>query len=227
MGTQDSAGKIAGCTSRRHKIGLGRALSGSESILVAAALLLGVPSYGAAQQSSSKASSMQPSSTASVKLQQAEELMQQGRLDEANVKVQKELAQQPSSVDGLNLLGIIAATQQDYAGGEAAFQQALQVAPNSIKTHVNLGNVYVVEKKFEPAEKEFRTVLKADPANRDANYNLGVLLMAKGAAAEAIPHFQRVRPRRSGSSTLRRVRSTRPKRSLTASRTATWPEDWM
>ena len=57
-----------------------------------------------------------------------------------------------------------------------------------------MGNVYVAEKKFDLAEKEFRTVLRADPANRDANYDLGVLLMAKGASAEAIPHFQRVRP---------------------------------
>ena len=36
--------------------------------------------------------------------------------------------------------------------------------------------------------------MRLDPANRDANYNLGVLLMARGAAAEAIPHFERVRP---------------------------------
>ncbi len=120
--------------------------------------------------------------------------MQQGQLDAAKAKVQEELSQHPSSVEGYNLLGIIATSQQDYAGGEAAFQQALKVAPNSIKTHVNLGNVYVAEKKFDLAEKEFRTVLRADPANRDANYNLGVLLMAKGASAEAIPHFQRVRP---------------------------------
>jgi tetratricopeptide (TPR) repeat protein len=194
VGTHNSVRRIAGCTSRRHKIGLGRALSGSENILVAAALLLGVPSHAAAQQSSAKASSSQPSSTTSATLQQAEALMQQGRLNEAKVKVQEELSQRPSSVEGYNLLGIIASGQKDYAGGEAAFQQALKVAPNSIKTHVNLGNVYVAEKKFDLAEKEFRTVLRTDPASRDANYNLGVLLMAKGGAAEAIPHFQRVRP---------------------------------
>jgi len=36
--------------------------------------------------------------------------------------------------------------------------------------------------------------LSVSPANRDANYNLGLLLLAKGSAAAAIPHFQRVRP---------------------------------
>src|SRR5713226_3701684 len=42
--------------------------------------------------------------------------------------------------------------------------------------------------------KEFRTVLRLAPANRDGNYNLGLVLMAKGLPAEAISHFQRVRP---------------------------------
>ncbi len=48
--------------------------------------------------------------------------------------------------------------------------------------------------KFDLAEKEFGKVLRADPANREANYNLGLVLMAKGSPAEAIVHFQRVRP---------------------------------
>ena len=42
--------------------------------------------------------------------------------------------------------------------------------------------------------KSFGKVLRLDPANRDGNYNLGLVLMAKGSPAEAIPHFQRVRP---------------------------------
>ena len=107
--------------------------------------------------------------------------------------MREELQRNPS-VDGYNLLGIIESDKQDYQSAVAAFQQALQLSPNSTKTHNNLGNVYVAQKKFDLAEKEFRTVLRLDPANRDGNYNLGVLLMAKGSPAEAIPHFERVRP---------------------------------
>ena len=51
-----------------------------------------------------------------------------------------------------------------------------------------------LQNKPDLAEKEFRTVLRLDPADREGNYNLGLLLMAKGSPAEAIPHFQRVRP---------------------------------
>ena len=131
---------------------------------------------------------------ASAKLQQAEALMEQGQLDEPRAKVQEELSQHPSSVEGYNLLGIIATSQQDYAGGEAASSRHSRSRRTPSKTHINLGNVYVAEKKPDLAENEFRTVLRLDPANADGNYNLGVLLMAKGSAAEAIPHFERVRP---------------------------------
>lgn len=129
-----------------------------------------------------------------VELQQVETLIRQGRLDEAKAAVQQELQRDPSSVDAYNLLGIIDDSRQEYAGAIAAFQSALKLAPNSAKTHNNLANVYVAQKQFELAEKELRTVLRQEPDNSDANYNLGVLLMAKGAPADAIPHFERVHP---------------------------------
>lgn len=139
----------------------------------------------AAQQQSSKTPAPFP---------HVEEMMQQGHLDEAKAAMLDELQQNPSSIDGYNLLGIIESDRQNYANAIEAFQKALQLAPKSTKTHVNLGNVYADEKKLDLAEKEFRTVLRLDPANRDANYNLGVLLMAKNSPAQAIVHFRYVQP---------------------------------
>jgi len=140
----------------------------------------------------------QPSPHSSVKtasdFQQVEALMQQGRLDEAKARIQDDLRRDPSNVEAYNLLGIIESDQQDYVSADEAFQAALKLAPTSAKTHNNLGNVYVSQKKLDLAEKEFRTVLRLDPGNQDGNYNLGLLLMAKGSPAEAIPHFERVRP---------------------------------
>jgi tetratricopeptide (TPR) repeat protein len=132
--------------------------------------------------------------------QQAEALIQQGRLDEAKALTLEELQRSPSSVEGFNLLGIIEGDEQDFPNSIAAFQKALQIAPNSTKTHVNLGNVYTAQKRLDLAEKEFRTVLRLDPGNRDGNYNLGALLLGKGLPAEAIPHFERVRPPNSATS---------------------------
>ena len=127
-------------------------------------------------------------------LNEAETLIQQGRLAEAESATLAELQRNPKNVEGYNLLGIIASDRRDYTSAVAAFKKALQIFPNSVKTHNNLGNVYVVRKEFSLAENEFKTVLRLDPANRDGNYNLGVLLMMKGDPAAAIPYFERVRP---------------------------------
>jgi len=124
---------------------------------------------------------------------EAETLLAQGSLAEAKEKTQEQLKLHPS-VEGYNLLGIIHSNENDLAGAQDAFQKALKLDPNSTKTRNNLGKLYVAQEKMKLAEKEFRTALRLDPANRDGNYNLGLLLLAKGSAAEAIPHFQRVRP---------------------------------
>jgi tetratricopeptide (TPR) repeat protein len=139
-------------------------------------------------------SQRKPAKTAAVAFQQEQELLRQGRIEEAKAAMLEELKRNPSSVDGYNLLGIIEADAQNYSSALAAFQKALQLAPHSTKTLNNLGNVYVAQKMPDLAEKEFQTVLRLDPANRDAHYNLGLLLLTRGSAAEAIPHLERVRP---------------------------------
>ncbi len=145
---------------------------------------------GAAQQSPASSTLKAPSAN----LQQAEELRSKGLFDEARALVLKELQNNPGSLEAYNLIGFLYIDQKDYPNALQAFQQALKIAPGSAKTRNNLANVYFSEGKPDLAENEFRTVLRTDPGNRDANYNLGLLLMSKGLAAEAIPHFERVRP---------------------------------
>jgi len=154
--------------------------------------LAGVPA--AAQQTSSTPNTSRQVPAIPSPFAEAETLLRQGAIREAKQKIQEQLALNPRSVAGYNLLGIVYSSENDYANALEAFEQALKLSPNSSKTHNNLGNLYGVENKPELAEKEFRTVLRLDPADREGNYNLGLLLVAKGSPAEAIPHFQRVRP---------------------------------
>jgi tetratricopeptide (TPR) repeat protein len=129
-----------------------------------------------------------------VDFQPIEVLIQEHRFAEAKTAVLTQLNVHPGSVEGYNLLGIIQTNQRDYAGAIASLEKALQLDPRSTKTHNNIGNVYLAQQQTGLAENEFRGVLRLDPANSDANYNLGVLLMMKGSAAAAIPHFERVHP---------------------------------
>jgi tetratricopeptide (TPR) repeat protein len=150
--------------------------------------------YAAQQSPPSRSRARSSAATAPSPFLEAETLLRQGSINEAKKKIQEQLALNPSSVEGYNLLGIVYSTEKDYANALETFQQALTLDPNSTKTRNNLGNAYVAQGKIEPGEKEFRTVLRLDPANSDAQYNLGLVLMARGLPAEAITHFQKVRP---------------------------------
>jgi tetratricopeptide (TPR) repeat protein len=161
--------------------------------ILALLVVLG-PAIGFAQQTVPKSGEVrQPPKISSV-LQEAEELLRQGSVEEAKKKIQEEIQQNPSSVDGYTLLGIVYSDEKDYANALQSFQQALKLNPNSTRALNNLGNLYVAQKQLDLAEKEFRKVLRIEPGNRDGNYNLGLVLMASGSPAEAISHLQRVRP---------------------------------
>ncbi len=127
-------------------------------------------------------------------LRQAEQLIQNGELDEAKTLIEEQLQRDPSSVEAYNLLGIVDTNKKDYDQALEAFQRALKVDPNSTATHNNLGNLYLTQQKLDAAQQEFSTVLKIAPTNRDAHYNLGLLFLAKGSPLAAIRHLQQVSP---------------------------------
>ena len=137
-------------------------------------------STGFSQQSSSGAP-----------FREAENLLQQHRLAEARTETLEQLKVHPT-VDGYNLLGIIESNQRDFNAAVESFEHALRMKPGLPKTLNNLGNTYAAQRQWDLAERQFRAALRIDPGNADANYNLAVLLLMKGAPADAIPHFQRV-----------------------------------
>jgi tetratricopeptide (TPR) repeat protein len=160
--------------------------------IVLLALLSAATPY--AQTPPPKKTAPRPAQKSDPRFQTAEELLSQGRTEEAKQEIQSQLAQDPKSIEGYNLLGIICTSQKDFPSASDAFQHALKLDPASRRTKINLGNLHVAENKLDLAEKEFREVLRSDPANSDAHFNLGLVLLAKNLPAEALPHFERVAP---------------------------------
>jgi tetratricopeptide (TPR) repeat protein len=173
MSMPDNLGKVGGPATSNSRFGFTKAWKRTGSLL---ALLCTIEFCAGQQPHAKKSDDLQP----------VKELLRQGVLEQ--------LQRSPANVDGLNLLGIIESDQQDYSNALAAFDKALRISPNSTETHNNLGDTYLSQKKPDLAEKEFRNVLRLDPGNRDGNYNLGMLLMARSAYLEAIPHFEQIRP---------------------------------
>ncbi|MGB8473390.1 MAG: tetratricopeptide repeat protein [Candidatus Acidiferrum sp.] len=162
---------------------------------IVALMVIFIPAKGFAQKTVSvREHARKSSSKTPPLLLEAGELLRQGSVDQAKKKIQEELQQNPSSVEGYNLLGIVETNEKDYASALESFKRALKFEPNSTGTRNNLGNLYVAEQKLDLAEIEFRKVLRLEPANRDGNYNLGLVLLARNLPVEAISHFQRVHP---------------------------------
>ena len=159
---------------------------------ILALLLLLFPASGFAQQTASSRGDARKPSQISPLLQEAEDLLRQGSVDEAKKKVEEELEKNPTSIEGYNLLGIIYTDEKDFVNAQNAYDKALKLNAKSTRTLNNLGSLYIAQNKLDLAEKEFEKVLLLEPGNRDANYNLGILLMTAGSPTAAISHFQRI-----------------------------------
>ena len=123
---------------------------------ILALLVILFSANGFAQQTTPNHGSARLPTKTSPLLHEAEELLRQGSIAEAKIKIQDELQQNPSNVDGYNLLGIVFSDEKDYANALQSFQQALKLDSNSTRTHNNIGNLYVAQEKLDLAEKEFR-----------------------------------------------------------------------
>src|SRR5215475_1428643 len=86
-----------------------------------------------------------PSSRRASPFAEAQTLLAQGRMAEAKEKTLELLGQNPASVEGLNLLGIIETDFKDYSQARDAFEKALKIAPGLTQTHNNLANLLVSE----------------------------------------------------------------------------------
>src|SRR5882724_13290499 len=115
-------------------------------LALAAILLYANGSLG--QQAPVKKNTSRPAAAIDPRLEEAQELLSQGRVDEAKQKIQEQLEQNPKSVDGYNMLGILYTGQKDYENALDAFQHALKLNPNSVRTRINLGNVYIAQEQL-------------------------------------------------------------------------------
>jgi tetratricopeptide (TPR) repeat protein len=173
------------------------ATTGSQALLMALlTALMSLPSICLGQQTTHHPAlrHAQPKTEASPAFTEVEQLLAQGRLDEAKQKTEELLQADPGSVEGYNLLGIILSNQKNFSDALDAFQQALRLNPKSVKTLGNLANFYIAEGKPELAEKEFKSALALAPADTDSNYNYGLFLLSRGSPAPAAVHLLRVHP---------------------------------
>ena len=162
--------------------------------IVALGAIFFIARGAAGQQAPPSKQSARPVSKAPSPFADAEELLRQGKLEDAQNKLQEELLHNPSRPEGYALLGLVYTAEKNYTEALTAFQQGLKLNPKSTGIRNDMGNLYVAQGNLDLAEKEFREVVRLNPANYDGNYNLALVLLAKRQPAAAIPCLLRIHP---------------------------------
>src|SRR5438270_2309035 len=116
-------------------------------IVIAAALVS--PAQQARSQRASSDNNSDPRVVA------AEKLLSEGRVQDAKQTLEEEIREKPN-VAAYNLLGIACISEKNFPDALDAFDHALKIDPNSVKTHNNLANFYIAQGKAELAEKELK-----------------------------------------------------------------------
>lgn len=132
-------------------------------------------------------SSQQPGNSP---IQLAKELLQQQRVSDAVVILDKFLAANPGSRDGQELLGMAYFIGKDFEKSEEAFNRLTKLDPMYGAGWVNLGAVQNVLKKFQEATKSLRKAIQRDRKSASAYYNLGIAQKALKMNSMAISAYR-------------------------------------
>ncbi|MGO8790778.1 MAG: tetratricopeptide repeat protein [Terriglobia bacterium] len=139
-------------------------------------------------------SSLGQSSQSSGSAQKIQELIQQGNTAAAQQLLSEALKGSPRDASLYNLGGVIKAQGQDFAGAEASFKKAIELAPSSADAYLNLGHLYQEWIPRQAAARDkaidvYAQILKLDPGNVEANYQSSLLLMQKGLYTTSLRHL--------------------------------------
>ncbi len=125
------------------------------------------------------------------KLQQARQLHQAGRLDEAARLYEEILRAEPANSDALCQLGLVWLQRGDGGRAEQLLSQAVMTRPESAEAQFYHGCALQLLGRHEDALDAMDATLRARPDNAAAHHNRASSLMALGRTAEALPSFDR------------------------------------
>jgi protein O-mannosyl-transferase len=116
---------------------------------------------------------------------------QQGRLAEAEEKLQKAIRINPRNYELHNNLGIVYRKQGDLAGAIREYSISLQLQPTDPMAHYNIGNIYLSQGNLEGAMREYQASIRLAPDYDEAHNNLGIVYERSGKIDAAIMEFRR------------------------------------
>ena len=113
-------------------------------------------------------------------LQNAAELVQQGRLEEAEQQARLALSDPQTRPVACSVLGTIRFQQKRLPESVKFLQEAIQLEPRLVGARLTLAEIYTIQGKTEPALALYRRVLQLDTSNATARLALARAETEKG-----------------------------------------------
>ena len=118
------------------------------------------------------------------------ELVQAGRLAEAELLARQALQESPRNAAALNCLGVITHRAGQHARAVDLIANAIDASPAVAEHHYNLAAPLQALGRFREAEVALRQAVRLRPAFSAAWGNLGVLLASQGSFDQAVLAFR-------------------------------------
>lgn len=125
-----------------------------------------------------------------VATEDAQELLQAGKIDEAIEKLRAIVAKSPAHLSARIFLGEALLHQANIADAISQYEAVLKLKPDSANGLIHLGVAYTEQGRMDEAIAQFDKAVQAEPESAAAHYNLGLALAKLGRIHEAIAHYR-------------------------------------
>jgi tetratricopeptide (TPR) repeat protein len=122
-------------------------------------------------------------------LNEAEDEVEQGHLDEALEKCRQVLSADPHSAYAYFLAGVIEFERGANENARTDLEQSVTLAPSRVASRVALGKVYINLKQWPKARSEFQRAIDLGDTSGSGQFGLGLALLKESHPAEALPHL--------------------------------------
>lgn len=131
-----------------------------------------------------------PSSENVQQLKKGEDLIEQGKYQQAATLFEQLLVQEPENARVHYYLGLAKKRLGDRAAAEKHYRLAIEREPELLPAHNNLGLLLLEKGDLEQARTELGTYLANRQDDSAAHFNYGLVLEEMGRTEEAAYHYQ-------------------------------------
>ena len=131
----------------------------------------------------------------SAMLQEGSQLVELGRLDEAEAVLEELVELEPSSALGYAELGRAQALNRRWLRAEKSLRQARQLGQSDLRTLVFLGSALWENTKFDESEAVFQEAIERFPGSPFPKAQLGRLWLWQGRYEEAVVYLRQAAAR--------------------------------